>query len=863
MESSLAVVPVLIGPLQVLIPILAGALLTLASGAFALCKPSAFKSTLKLLWRQKLPLLVIVACVLGGLWGTRRFAAARGPVSAAEGAGNDWPLARGGATRLGSLPGARGPTSGGVNWVHKDGDEAFFSSPAVCGKRVYVASGTLGVLSESGRIYCLDADTGAVVWSNAPSSYRPTFSSPVVCGRYVVCGEGLHVTRDGRLVCLDANDGTVLWTLRTNSHVECTPVIHNGRAYVGAGDDGYYCVALEPLPGNKPNVVWHLPGENYPDAETSLLVHDGRVYAGLGNGGHALCVLDAETGKEIRRLDMSYPVFSPASVADGKLYLAMGNGDYVHSAEELRATALAKLRGEGKSEAEISAASAALAPGGEVRCLDLQTLETKWTYPLPATVLGAIAVAGDQLFFGAQDGHVYCLSTAGKLIAKWNAHAPIIASVAVTEQHVYAVTAAGTLFALERGSLKPVWECALGSKPLFISSPAIAHGRAYMGTQFDGFLCVGESSAKKEQPIWAGHLGGAGRAGNVDGSPLPSRSAFQWQFPADQTGESKTACVQAPPAALGEHLCVPLASGKDLGIACLRVAASTAQTPKPLWLHKTANSVLMSPAMVGDAVLFVDGKPGDPERRLHSVRISDGTLLWQAPVESAASGVFTVAARAVFIQAREQELACFDLAGNLQWSRRIGALACAPTADGAIVVAALAQPAALLALDAPSGLPLWGVSLPAAATSAPAIRRGVLYLGTSAGLEARALTNGALARGWKTEGGAVTGDFALRDHDAVYVNAQKELVIANLADGSILRRVPGAIPGHAPLVSRQAILFHADGKLLYVQDGDAQPQLWTDSSWLGAPVTSFILHDSCVYGAMAGWGLVRFGKPTE
>ena len=92
----------------------------------------------------------------------------------------------------------------------------------------------------------------------------------------------------------------------------------DGKVYVGAGDDGYYCLSLEPEAPGKPRLIWHLPGEDYPDAETSLAVHNGKVYAGLGFGGKALCVLDAGSGKELKRVPLKYPAFSPPTISEGK-----------------------------------------------------------------------------------------------------------------------------------------------------------------------------------------------------------------------------------------------------------------------------------------------------------------------------------------------------------------------------------------------------------------------------------------------------------------------------------------------------------------------------------------------------------------
>ena len=227
----------------------------------------------------------------------------------------------------------------------------------------------------------------------------------------------------------------------------------------------------------------------FADAETSLAVHDGKVYFGLGNDGKALSVIDADTGKELQRVAMQFPVFGPPSIARGKLYLGMGEGDYVSAGPE------------GPD-------------GGEVRCLDLATLKTEWSYNLKKTVLGAVAVIEEghkkkteecKLYFGSCDGALYCLSEKGELLGKYQipGKAAIKTSPAVTDKWVYIVTDRGLLIGLDRKTLTPRWEYRLGPQQFFISSPVVARGHVYVGTEKDGFFCIGEPETL---PFWPNPL---------------------------------------------------------------------------------------------------------------------------------------------------------------------------------------------------------------------------------------------------------------------------------------------------------------------------------------------------------------------
>ena len=838
------VIPVLAPLLPVVLAIVAGFLVALAGVLISLLRPRTMKSALKLLWRLKISVALVVVGSAGVVWAARSLWP-DSPTAAAQAAesGRDWPVFRGRLARTGGVPRAPEPTRPGLNWVFKSGKAGFFSSPAVVGNRVYVASATTAIIGGgSGQIYCFDADTGSVIWQAAPPGYRATFSSPVIQGNYLVCGEGLHFTRDARIICLDlrpGHEGRVLWTHRTGSHVECAPVIHNGHVYIGAGDDGYYCIKLEPGPDGRARVVWHVPGDNYPDAETSLVAYEDRIYAGLGLGGKAICVLDAATGEELHRISTGFPVFGPPAIAGGKLYVGMGNGDYVHQAEEID-----------------------MQPVGAVWCIDLATLTVDWKYTVGRTVLGAVAVAGDQLYFASRDGYLHCIGTDGKPVGNYNAHAPTIASAAVGDRYAYVVTDSGMLYVLDRHTLELVWEFKVGTKPLLVSSPAVARGHVYVGTQFDGFLCVGFSGEEEEVPLWPGRLGGPGKGGNLDDTPLAELGAFHWQYPADQMGETQDRVVAAPVAALGQTVFVPLAGGDARsGVACLPAEDKADETPKPRWVYRTNNGVYLSPALSGETLFVVDGRPAQADRHLHAVEITTGRRRWRTPVAGDASGVFACTGEDLYLQDRSDRLSCFDLSGRRLWSQRLGKLGRAVAVADSLVVAAVADPASLVAMDRPTGRRLWRAKLTSAPTTSPALEKDTIYLGTSAGLEARSLVDGTPRDGWRVQPGGVSSDFVLSRQIVAYVSHDGKLIVASRDDGTIIRQQPGAIPGIAPLLSRKTLLYSAKEGLMgfLLGDAGAEPSGWVDTSWLGSPATPMVLCDSNVYLGMAGWGLVRLG----
>ncbi len=579
--------------IQAVIPILPAAqsllvvlsLLGLAgvSALWSLRHPAAWRTLARLMWRQKLALLalvgiayVLVALVthVQQLWFEHN-----SPPLVMDGS---W-MSRGSLSRAACADEMTSPRRGGIRWA--GGDEyTFYSSPAVVGECVYV----IGLRGDRGRVFCWHVIDGRLLWSSEPAGMRATFSSPVISGRYLVCGEGLHHTPRCRVFCLDlapGSTGNVLWTFETNSHVECTPVIDGDRVYVTAGDDGLYCLRLSPEVADEDRVVWHRSGDEYPDAETSLAVHNGVVYVGLGEGGKALCRLNAKTGDEIDRLALPFPVFSPPTIADDRLYVAMGQGNYATHHDN---------------------------PAGQICCLDIKTGNIDWAFPTPASVLGAVAVDRGEVIAACADGRLYVLNCEGELLNTWNSRAPIVTAPAVSDDTIYFVNTDGVLYGLDRRTLQPVWDVRLGEPSIgYISSPVVAQGQVFVGTPGDGLLSVGElrraSSEHRSSPF---------------AEALPDQGHVLWTFPLDPD-ES----LSAPIAVSDRGLVMAVESPQSAALVCLENRGDL--MPRECW-RVNAGRIKHPFAVHGGMVVVATESPG----RLQALDVGTGQLLWETPLDA-------------------------------------------------------------------------------------------------------------------------------------------------------------------------------------------------------------------------------------
>ncbi|WP_201766816.1 PQQ-binding-like beta-propeller repeat protein [Rhodopirellula sp. SWK7] len=373
-------------------------------------------------------------------------------------------------------------------WIDESGVESedteamILSSAAVDGDRVYGASCLLDPPDTYGAIFCLDAESGRQIWSldNIDGEYfKGFFSSPAISadGRYLVIGQGLHPDSNCTLICMDTETGRVHWTLPTELHLESSPVIEGDAVYIGAGaiedptshealSHPGYVLAASLSDGQE---LWR---HDVADPESSPVVDDGVLYIGSGFNGKAIVALRTDPNldaddRELWRTPTPYPITGAITLHDGLVIAGGGNGDFVYRDPN---------------------------PAGIVMALRAETGEVVWQSEMPDAVLGAVA-AGRYLVCGVANGEVMALDPDGGQ-SVWSARisgvAPVLAAPSVTDQEVFAVSQDGYLarFDLESGEkLEHLYinsEEKPGSQGLSISSPIVADGRLYVGSETGG-----------------------------------------------------------------------------------------------------------------------------------------------------------------------------------------------------------------------------------------------------------------------------------------------------------------------------------------------------------------------------------------
>lgn len=234
----------------------------------------------------------------------------RVPVSAGDvrpcPAGSSWVLAgAGGAVEKISA-------GGQVLWRSAFSNESF-SGASAAGAGLVVAA------SDTGRVFGLDAATGAARWRRETDGrFRHAPLTGQSAGGAVLW---LVSQEDGRLFCLRASDGAVLWTSEATNRCDGEPVAWPGFLAYGNCDGAVYVFsAADGKPAGTIAV-----GDDDQMAGGVLAMPDGRLVTGTRQGN--LAVVNPLSGKcEAKvKVSESEAFVTPVAVANG--LVAMGTDE--------------------------------------------------------------------------------------------------------------------------------------------------------------------------------------------------------------------------------------------------------------------------------------------------------------------------------------------------------------------------------------------------------------------------------------------------------------------------------------------------------------------------------------------------------
>ena len=336
------------------------------------------------------------------------------------------------------------------------------SSPAISGGVVYVES-------YDSQLYAIDAATGQKKWSFAtegekrftaphihgmqptaqsmPDPFDFFLSSPAVWNGVVYFGSG-----DGHVYAVDAASGTLKWKFRTGDVVHASPAIADGMLFIGGWDT--YLYALDAASGTErwkfktgDDPVIH----NHTGIQSSPVVIDGLVY--LGSRDAKLYALEAKSGAKVWEIDNkgSWVIGSPA-VHNGVIYFTTSDHGTFHAADAKTGAERFALLFEWPMFSSPAVAGRFVYVGshaGKLLAIDMNTHAVAWTFQTEASkqlLPGFSNDKGEPNYAAAMASMFYDDVVAG--VQKMFSVGAILSSPVVANRTIYVGSADGFLYAI-------------------------------------------------------------------------------------------------------------------------------------------------------------------------------------------------------------------------------------------------------------------------------------------------------------------------------------------------------------------------------------------------------------------------------
>jgi outer membrane protein assembly factor BamB len=194
--------------------------------------------------------------------------------------------------------------------------------------------------------------------------------------------------------------------------------------------------------------------------DTTPVVGDGVVFAGSGVSRRiaaepAVFALAADTGRIRWRTPLNLPVWATPALADGVLYVGLGNGRLLENPR------------------------APEKPRGAVVALDSINGNERWRFAECDAVFGAPAVDGQRLYVGSRDGNCYALERAtGRLAWKKPCGSPVVAGPVWAGGALVVASSDGRIQGLDAVTGDVRWQFDVArhsqSQPRILAPPAAA-----------------------------------------------------------------------------------------------------------------------------------------------------------------------------------------------------------------------------------------------------------------------------------------------------------------------------------------------------------------------------------------------------
>ena len=329
-----------------------------------------------------------------------------------------------------------GPAESPILWDYR-AEGAVNTAVAVDGGRIYFGC-------NGGYLYCLDAESGAVVWKVSAGSANPAarkhFSTTAIHGERLYVGDA-----NGMLRCLDVECGSAIWKVELSDWVRSRPVVTSSGVAAASLDGKLHLISTSG------NLLWSRTVSTHPIYADLAITDAGAATSENTVAGTPAIVL-TDSNLAALCVDLKGTVLWKKTLLDSFLG-EDGNRIYTD-----------QLSGGTFYQSKPTAYGGRLyfgTPSGFLFAVDADSGEEVWRFEMGAAISVGPACADGRIFAGQQGGErfFYCLSaTDGSLL--WKQTLPggwVWGSATVDEGRVYIPTVSGYAVCLDAETGHIIW----------------------------------------------------------------------------------------------------------------------------------------------------------------------------------------------------------------------------------------------------------------------------------------------------------------------------------------------------------------------------------------------------------------------
>jgi outer membrane protein assembly factor BamB len=315
-----------------------------------------------------------------------------------------------------------------------------------------LANGKLYFGSAACKMYAVDAATGNPIWRtdlDDPTKGFHLWSSPLVSDGKVYVGLASHCDHPcvrGRVVCLDASNGRVLWQFytapdgSTGAGVWSSFAIDPHRRVVYA-TSGNFCE------GN----------DTYGDSFIALNADTGQLVWSYKNLARDRDVENLDFGASPTLFDIAPIEALAAGSKDGHVYaLNRATGELIWDTQITDGSSTGgTISSPAAAYGMIFMGASVQGRTGKVVALDQRTGRIVWEAAQPGIVVGAAAVAGGAVFIGGTDGSIRAYDASNGALL-WSEHrATFYGGVSISGTKVLTGCTDNSLYAFSLATTPP------------------------------------------------------------------------------------------------------------------------------------------------------------------------------------------------------------------------------------------------------------------------------------------------------------------------------------------------------------------------------------------------------------------------